>query len=222
VGDLERDQAPEDALNIRRERAVWEDIPSHRITGDVIYQLPFGRGKRFFSHGRLADMAFGGWQIMAATTWSTGFFLTPQWSGPDPTNTRFTSGAVPTAALRPNILRDPNLPSDRRGVNGWYDLTAFTAPSPGAFGTSAKGVIVGPGSFTVDSGIAKNFNFSERVRLRLDFAATNLLNHPNWGNPGLTISSLASAGVISSTQSGGGGLDPSGARACRLGLRLEW
>jgi hypothetical protein len=60
------------------------------------------------------------------------------------------------------------------------------------------------------------------VHLETGFAATNVLNHPNWGNPGLTITSLASAGVISSTQSGGGGLDPSGARACRMGLRLEW
>ena len=222
VGDLERDQAPEDAFNLKRERAAWEDIPTHRITGDLIYQLPFGRGKRFLSHGRAAALAFGGWQVMFATTWSTGFFLTPQWSGPDPTNTRFTSGAVPTATLRPNALHDPNLSSSQRSVNDWFDLTAFGAPSPGAFGTSAKGVIIGPGSFTVDSGVAKNFSFNDRARLRLEFAATNVLNHPNWGNPGLTITSLASAGVISSTASGGGGLDPSGARACRMGLRLEW
>jgi Carboxypeptidase regulatory-like domain len=222
VGDLERDQAPEDAYNIQRERAAWEDIPTHRITGDVIYELPFGRGKKFLSRGRLPDLAFGGWQVMAASTWNTGFFLTPQWSGPDSTNTRFTSGSVPTATLRPNALHNPNLPSDQRSVNNWFDLTAFGPPSPGSFGTSAKGVIVGPGAFTVDSGIAKNFLFTERLHLRVEFTATNILNHPNWGNPGLTTTSLASAGVISSTGNGGGGLDSSGARSCRLGVRLEW
>jgi hypothetical protein len=222
IGDLERDQAPEDSYNLRRERAAWEDIPKHRITGDLIYELPVGRGKKLLSHGRLTDLAFGGWQVMVASSWSTGFFLTPQWSGPDPTNTRFTSGSVPTATLRPNILHDPNLPSDKRSVNNWFDLTAFAPPSPGAFGTASKGGIVGPGSFTVDSGIAKNFSLTERLRLRLEFTATNILNHPNWGNPGLTISSLASAGVISSTGSGGGGLDASGARSCRLGVRMGW
>jgi hypothetical protein len=144
VGDLERDQAPEDAYNNRRERAAWEDIPAHRITGDAIYELPFGRGKRFFPNSKLANIALGGWQLMAAATWSTGFFLTPQWSGPDPTNTRNTTGAVPTATLRPNSLHEPNLPSSQRSVNQWFDVSAFGAPSPGAFGTSAKGVIIGP------------------------------------------------------------------------------
>jgi len=159
---------------------------------------------------------------MAAASWSTGFFLTPQWSGPDPTNTRFTSGSVPTVTLRPNALHDPNLPADKRSVNNWYDLSAFGPPSPGAFGTSSKGVIVGPGSVTVDAGVAKNFSFTERLRMRLEFTSTNVVNHPNWGTPGLTITSLASAGVIGSTGSGGGGLDASGARSCRLGVRMEW
>ena len=222
IGDLERDQAPENALNIQRERAAWEDIPTHRVTADLIYELPFGRGKRFLSRGRLADLALGGWQWMGAVTWSTGFFLTPQWSGPDPTNTRYTTGSVPTATLRPNLVQNPNLPSSQRSVSDWFNVAAFTAPSPGAFGTSAKGVIIGPGSFTLDSGLAKNFFSTERMRLRFEFTGTNILNHPNWGNPGLTINTLASAGIISSTQSGGGGLDPSGARAFRMGVRAEW
>src|SRR5262249_8278815 len=131
IGDLERDQAPEDAYNIKRERAVWEDIPTHRVTGDLIYELPIGRGKRFLSRGRPADLAFGGWQVMMAATRGTGFFLTPVWSGPDPTNTRNTTGAAPTATLRPNLLRNPNLPDDQRSVNRWYDLSAFGPPSPG-------------------------------------------------------------------------------------------
>jgi hypothetical protein len=79
----------------------------------------------------------------------------------------------------------------------------------------------------IDSGIAKNFAITERARLRCDFAATNILNQPNWGNPGLNITSLGTAGVITTTgygngSAGGVGLDASGARAFRLGLRLEW
>ena len=54
------------------------------------------------------------------------------------------------------------------------------------------------------------------------------MNHPNWGNPNLTINSQGAAGVITRTGYGGGGsiggtgLDASGARSMRLGLRLDW
>src|SRR5262249_31047792 len=131
---------------------------------------------------------------------------------------------VPNVTIRPSILHDPNLADSERSVYRWFDLSAFGPPGPGTFGTSAKGVIVGPGTFAIDSGVAKNFAFTENggVRLRLEFTGTNILNHPNWGNPGLTINTAASAGIISSTASGGGGVDPSGARSFRAGARLEW
>ena len=46
--------------------------------------------------------------------------------------------------IRPDILRDANLPTDERSVNRWFDTGAFAGPSSGRFGTSAKGVIKGP------------------------------------------------------------------------------
>jgi hypothetical protein len=75
----------------------------------------------------------------------------------------------------------------------------------------------------VNAGIAKQFNVSERFRLRLDFQGTNILNHPNFDIPNLTITSAGTAGTINGTgNNGAGGLDASGARSFRLGLRAEW
>ncbi|MDQ6675676.1 MAG: carboxypeptidase-like regulatory domain-containing protein [Acidobacteriota bacterium] len=225
IGDLERDQSPEDGRNLHRERAVWADIPTHRITNDMIYQLPFGRGKSWLSHGnRALELLAGGWQIMELTAWNTGFFLTPLWQGPDPANVANTTSTTPaTVTIRPDILHDPNLPASQRSTQSWYDPGAFAAPAPGYFGSSAKGVIVGPSSFIVNAGVAKQFNVSERMRLRLDFQGTNILNHANFDVPNLTITNVGSAGTITGTgNNGGGGLDASGARSFRLGLRVEW
>ena len=161
---------------------------------------------------------------MELTAWNTGLFLTPLWQGPDPTNTANTSSTTPAnVTIRPNILHNPNLPASQRSPQGWFDLTAFGPPTPGSFGSSAKGVIVGPSSFVVNAGIAKQFNITERFRLRLDFQGVNILNHPNFDIPNLTITNTGTAGVITGTgNNGGGGLDASGARSFRLGLRAEW
>lgn len=47
IGDLERGQSPENAYNRARERQPWLDIPKNSVTGNVIWELPFGRGKHF-------------------------------------------------------------------------------------------------------------------------------------------------------------------------------
>ena len=41
-------------------------------------------------------------------------------SGPDPTGTAFTTGRTPANVtnIRPDILRDPNLPADQRTTRG--------------------------------------------------------------------------------------------------------
>lgn len=235
IGDLEGGnvptntleyQAPEYAYDLHRERAVWEDIPTHRVTGDFIYEMPFGKGKKWLSNGHLSNLIFGGWELSAAYAFNTGMFLTPLWTGPDPTGTFNTSNSTPAqVTIRPNATGDPN--TGPQTVNDWFNVGAFTPPAKGMFGTSAKGVIIGPSSWVIDSQVAKNFAITERLRLRAELGATNLLNHPNWGNPGLNISSLGSAGVITSVgygngTTGGVGLDASGQRSLRLGVRVEW
>ena len=152
----------------------------------------------------------------------SGEFLTPLWTGPDPTGTIFTSSRTPAqVTIRPDHLHDANLPTDQRSTTNWFDVSAFGAPAAGRFGTSAKGVIHGPGSQIVSVGLAKNFSLGERARLRLEITGTNFFNTPNYTNPGVNISQLGSVGVI--TDAGGElDLDAAGPRAFRTGLRLEW
>lgn len=223
IGDLDQGGSPEDAYNRIRERGPTQGIPTNRITGNLIYELPLGKGKRLFSGaGRAMDKVIGGWEISAITTVQSGQFLTPQWTGPDPTGTAYTTSSTPAqVTIRPNYLHNANLSASDRSVNRWFDPTAFAAPTPGYFGTAGRGVIIGPGTAVLHAGIAKQFNLRERARLRLEMSATNVLNHPNWGNPGTNISALAQAGVISSVVAQGS-LDQSGARSMRSAVRLEW
>lgn len=228
IGDLQRGASPEDAYNRLRERAVELDVPTHRFNANWIYQLPFGKGRKFLNGSNKAvDLAVRGWEISGIYSYYSNQFLTPLWSGPDPTGTRFSNNRTPAnVTLRPDQLRDGNLPSDQRSVGRWFDASAFAAPQPGRFGTSARGVIKGPGVNVWHVGFIKNFVFSEKApRLRWEMTATNFFNHPNYSNPGtLDITALGNVGVITGVGGVNGSStgDQPGARAFRMGLRMEW
>jgi hypothetical protein len=222
IGDLERGQSPENAYDRRRERSVWLDIPTHRMTSNFFWQLPFGRGQRFLNQGKVLHYLVGGWELSGVYSIYSGQFLTPQWTGPDPVGAAFTASRTPAqVTIRPDHLRDANLPSGQRTVSRWFDAAAFRAPQAGQFGTSAKGVIKGPGSNIFNAGLMKTIPLTEQFRLRLELTSTNTFNHPNYGNPNTNITALGQVGVISAV-GGVASLDQSGPRLLRSGIRLEW
>jgi hypothetical protein len=216
-------ESPENAYDRLRERGNSLDTPRHRVTTNTIFDFPFGSGKKYFGNaGKGWNALVGDWESSWIFSYYSGQFLTPMWSGPDPTGTAFTSSRTPAnVTIRPDMLRDSNLPSSERTVNRWFDPAAFAAPQPGRFGTAGKSVIIGPGNIVFDAGVAKRFRIHERARLRLELTATNVFNHPSFGNPAINISNAATAGVISGVKDSSD-LDQSGARAFRTALRLEW
>lgn len=216
----------ENPFDRRRERAVAQDIPTHRFNANWIYQLPFGKGRHWLTGAsKPVNLVVGGWEISGIYTTQTGQFLTPFWQGPDPVGIAFTDSDPADVTLRPDILKNPNLPKGQRSITHWFDSTAFAAPKLGRFGTSAKGVIKGPGVNVWHMGLHKDFFFRENsARLRWEMTATNIFNHPNWSNPGLDITDETHLGVISSVAGVNGSSvgDRPDARAFRMGLRFEW
>jgi Carboxypeptidase regulatory-like domain len=227
IGDLDRGGSPESSYDRERERGVWLDIPTHRVTGNLVYELPFGTGKQWLNSGRVVNAIFGGWEISGIYSYYSGQFMTPQWTGPDPTGTAFTSSRTPAnVTIRPDQLRDPNLPESQRTPERWFDASAFSRPPVGRFGTAARGVIKGPDSKVFHAGLAKYFSLGERMRLRLDITSTNLFNRPNYSTPlitdaALNISQVAQVGVLNGVGETSD-LDLSGPRSFRAGIRLEW
>lgn len=230
IGDLERGQSPENAYDRKRERGPWVDIPANAVTGNVIWDLPFGKGRRYMSKSNAwVDALAGGWSTSVIYTYHSGRFLTPLWTGPDPTGTAYTTAATPAnVTIRPNCLGDGNLPSSQRSLNGWFNAAAFGAPTPGQYGTCGPGLIFGPTLHVWDVGIFKSLIEKEHLKIRVELTAVNVLNHPNYSDPNMNITQAGNVGVISSV--GGASnvsgasspLDPSGARAFRSGLRIEF
>jgi hypothetical protein len=213
TGGVEGGTTIENAYDRRRERGDAQYTPRHRLISTVVWQLPVGRGKRWANHSGPADALLGGWQLSASYISQTGEFLTPSFSGSDPSNTQTVGGI-------PDRIRNGNLPSGQRTIDRWFDASAFAVPpaNAGRFGNSGHGVIVGPGRQTASAALFKSFPIRERISFRIQASFTNLFNHANFDVPSLNISAPAAVGTIRSIQT----RDLAGPRNGLIGARLEW
>jgi outer membrane receptor protein involved in Fe transport len=181
----------QDSYNLGAERGRADFDQKLRWVLSFDYQLPFG-GSRSHIDNRAMNLAFGGWHLGGIYTLASGFPFSP-YLGFDPSNTG-TQGIV-----RPDQLRDGNLPSGQRSPARWFDVDAFAAPTGFAFGNAGRNVLTGPGQNTFDWSLRKEFPVTEAQRVEFRAEFFNAFNHPNFAQPDNFIDDdPGSAGVITS------------------------
>jgi hypothetical protein len=106
---------------------------------------------------------------------------------------------------------------------------AFDAATPVAQnrqGTFGRNAIPGFGLTQVDLSIGRKFAITERLNMQFRADAFNLVNHPNFTNPGALVSSPSSLLSQETLNTGLGGLNPifqqGGPRSLQLSLRLAF
>jgi hypothetical protein len=213
-GNVERGPTIENAYCRACERGNFMWTPRHRLIANLMWDLPIGAGKRFLNQVGWTNRLLGGWQVTTTLIAQTGLFLTPAFTGLDPSNTNTVGG-------RPDRIADGNLPAGQRSIDRWFDASAFVRPptNAGRFGNAGRGILVGPGRTVLDFGLYKRFQITERSWLRIQGSATNVLNQPAFDQPALNISAPGSVARITSTYSAS---DFAGPREVMLGLRLEF
>ena len=177
-----------DPNNLRLERSVATWDVFQRLVLSGIYELPFGHAKRIGSGwNRGVDMALGGWQLNAITTFQGGFPL----------------AMTATAGTRPNRIRPvQQLPgSIASRVNMYFDTGAFAIPAAFTYGNApaVEPDVRGPGIDNTDLSMSKNFRIKESIRAQLRFESFNTFNRVQFANPA-TQDGATSFGVITTQQ----------------------
>jgi hypothetical protein len=155
------------------------------------YVLPFG------THTGAKGVILNSWQLGGILSASGGFPYTA-WVG---FSRSFPSVARSDRAdLAPGRSNNPIL----GGPDKYFDPTAFQLQPVGILGNVGEGTMTGPGLFTVDSSLSKNFKLTERIGMLFRAEFFNLFNHPNFSIPLNNIfisngSISGSAGRIQST-----------------------
>jgi hypothetical protein len=161
------------------------NIP-HRWVASVLYELPFGRGKRFGSGlGRAGNLIVGGWQLNTIASWQSG--VPRIISSPNGTTLAFvTQRADATGVDMYSEFGGITPKEEFGGVNSgryWFNPAAFSQTAPLKFGTSGRNILQGPAWWNFDLSVFKNFSIRESVQLQFRAEAFNGFNNVQFNPP---------------------------------------
>lgn len=175
-----------------------------------MYDLPIGKGRAYDIGNAVLDQIIGGWGVGTITELRSGI--------PYGVIERTNRSNTFSHSQRPNLVGEHGLAGGRSRseiLSEYFDTSAFESPGVGVFGTSPRTLCCGPDFLGLDISAHKWFDFSERVRMQFRTDLFNIINRPNFRNPG-TVHGRGDFGRI------GGILMGSTGRQVQFALRVEF
>ncbi|MFN2516984.1 MAG: TonB-dependent receptor domain-containing protein [Pyrinomonadaceae bacterium] len=152
----------------------------HALSLSEVWELPFGRGKKYYGNvSRAADLLVGGWQISSNTVIYSGLAFTVGVSG--------TNCSVNSGPCRPDRVNGDVYPSSQ-SRNQWFIAgigsgTPWAKAAAGQFGNVGRNTLRGPGFWQSNLSLFKRFKVTEGSNLEFRAEGYNIFNHVNLGQP---------------------------------------
>ncbi|HWR14883.1 MAG TPA: TonB-dependent receptor [Terriglobales bacterium] len=150
-----------------------------RFVFSSLYQLPFGRGKRWGNNwNSLTNTILGGWELNPILTLQSGlpFDLASAYSG---------------LRTRPDVIATP---IQYGSIDNWFNTSAFRNPptTGGIFtraGNAGRNIFTGPARRYLDISLNKNLQITERINTQFRTDFFNFTNTPQFSQPNGDITS---------------------------------
>ncbi|MCU1260984.1 MAG: hypothetical protein JWO80_3869 [Bryobacterales bacterium] len=180
------------------ERASSDQDVRHSFSMNNVWELPFGKSRRYLNQGRVADLLAGGWSLSAIGIARSGLpvnvtLARPGASVPDGNN---------FSPQRPDLVAGVSVVPPSQTVGNWINAAAFSSPANGTIGNAGRNLVRGPSLWQADLGLTKRFRITERFSMDFRAEAFNVFNRAQFGNPNGNISS-GSFGRITTTVNDG-------------------
>jgi hypothetical protein len=154
-----------------------------------VWELPFGKGKKWLSSGGPASFMFGGWQLSGLLSWISGppFSVYSNGSGFNTPGSNQTADQVLSSIASIGAIGTGEY---------YYDPYAFANPNAARLGNTGFNILRAPGIFNYDFSVSRDFNLSERFRLQFRMDSFNFTNHPHFSGPDNSLSDAAAFNPI--------------------------
>ena len=158
----------------------------NNFTASVIYDLPFGKGKKWGSQWNgPVDAILGNWQATVIEKVTSGFPVFIVTSDNNSGVGFFNNNA--TSLTRPNLVSgcDPN--AGPHTVTEWFNTACFVQPPDGQLGNATRAPVIGPDFVNTDFSLIKQFKLPwENMGLNFRAEIFNLFNHAQFATPNST------------------------------------
>jgi hypothetical protein len=195
---------------------------THFLSWATVYELPFGKGKRWVKDGPGAWI-LGNWQANYILQTRSGQPFNLQVTG-DLANLGGSSTNAPGTYMRPNLVGDPFVAGPVaanpdtacqktisqggkaadavRTITTWFNPCAFSVPTVGNFGSFGRNVMRGKAVFNMDLSLFKSFPIKEDMKLQFRMETFNVFNIQNWDVPSALTINAANPGRITALAQG--------------------
>ncbi|MCC6588689.1 MAG: TonB-dependent receptor [Bryobacterales bacterium] len=177
--------APQDAADYRTLKSLSPNDVPKRLVVSYIYELPFGKGKRFAMSG-VANLLLGGWQVSGIYSYQNATPLA---------FTTTLANPLFGGAIRPNVSNGVPFRAAIAGnsfdpfKDAYISPGFMTLPAAFTFGNAALRYNYRAfAQLNEDMTLVKSFRIKERFRTELRWEAFNVLNRVIWGGPATNVS----------------------------------
>lgn len=183
----------QDNTNLKAEKSVSEQDIASNLVINYGLNLPFGRGETYLSHlPGAANAVIGGWRIGGITTFRSGVPIAVVAAS----NGLSQFGGGTYGIIRPNYTAGcskataGSAHSVARATH-WFNTACFTQPGYFSFGNEPR---VDPqmkseGEANFDTSLSKNFDLTEKVKLKFSSEIFDLFNHAQFAAPNANLAS---------------------------------
>lgn len=162
----------------------------HKVTGNWVFELPFGPNRAFFAKGDMWSKVLDGFSLSGDFTFATGNYFTPNYVA---TAAQVATGT--NASLRPDRVFSQTIHGGGTILN-WFNKGAFTQPV-GSFGTASRNSIEGPGTVGVDGSLSRTIALGDTRSFEMRVTASNVFNTVQYSTIDTTLNSRTFGQVTS-------------------------
>ncbi len=201
--------------------SVWTRDNADRrryFTAGADAPLPFGKGQKLFSSpGPIIGRIISDWKLIAITTFASGQYYSPVFTGADPANA--SQGFV---TQLPDCTGDPN--SGARTKALWFNPSAFSIPSAtaGRYGTCAMNSLEGFPIHIAHASLSKTMPISDIFKIIFTAQISNVSNSPHFTIPNFNISTPGPGKFTAASLAPNSTPEHLGSRQINLKIRIVW